>query len=281
VGEEESIPLETWLPDLECVLGHAGVDGPFMLLGISQGSIPAIQYAVKHPERVSKLLIYGGYAQGWGHRGSESDRHYRAVLEMMRLGWGRNNPVFRQAFTGRFIPDATHEQLDWFNDLCLKTAAPEMAVRLLEARMAVDITDLLGQLRVPTLVMHARRDEVVPFSEGHSLASAIPGAAFISLDSSNHVLLANEPAWQAFKQAMLDFVGIRPTLALADLDSLTRRESQVLALLSRGMANEEIAGRLHISEKTVRNHLSKVYQKLGVSSRTQAIVKAGGLGSPG
>jgi pimeloyl-ACP methyl ester carboxylesterase/DNA-binding CsgD family transcriptional regulator len=264
-----------WLPDLECVIDAAGIDKPMALLGISQGSIPAIQFAIRHPERVSKLILYGGYVRGWGQRGGRDEQHYHAVLEMIRVGWGSRNPVFRQAFTARFIPEGTHEQLDWFNELCRKSVDPEMAVRLLESRAEVNVSDLLGNVRVPTLVLHARHDEVVPFSEGRALATGIPDAEFVALDSSNHVLLAGEPAWQAFKSVLLEFAGIAPAPGAADLSALTRRERQILALLARAMTNDEIGQQLFISEKTVRNHLSSVYRKLKVNNRAQAMLKAG------
>ena len=262
-----------WLVDLECVIEAAGINRPMILLGISQGAATAIRFAVKHPERVSQLILYGGYPQGWALRGGEQEQHYRAVLEMMRLGWGSDNPVFRQAFTARFIPRGSHEQIGWFNELCRKTTTPEMAVHLLEARARVDITDLLEQVRVPTLVVHARHDEVVPFSAGRRLAAEIPHTDFVELDSHNHILLADEPAWQEFKRVVLGFVGIRGRQeTLADQDILTRREREILGLLARGLTNAEIGNRLFISEKTVRNHLSSVYRKLGVRNRTQAIV---------
>lgn len=264
-----------WLVDLECVIDAARIDRPMILLGISQGAATVIKYAVKYPERVSQLILYGGYAQGWAMRGGTQAEHYRAVVEMMRLGWGRDNPVFRQAFTARFLPEGTHEQTDWFNDLCLKTVAPDMAVRLLEARAHADIGDLLAQVRVPTLVLHARHDEVVPFSEGRGLASEIPGAEFVELDSRNHILLSHEPAWREFQQAVLEFTGSQSADgATADLEPLTRRERQILGLLTTGLSNAEIGRQLFISDKTVRNHLSSVYRKMEVGSRAQAIVKA-------
>jgi pimeloyl-ACP methyl ester carboxylesterase/DNA-binding CsgD family transcriptional regulator len=263
-----------WLIDLECVIDAAGIDRPMILLGVSQGAVTAIKYAIKYPERVSKLILYGGYARGWAMRGDDHAQHYRAVLEMVRLGWGNNNPVFRQTFTARFVPEGTHEQLDWFNDLCRETVAPAMAVPLLEARAHADITDLLAQVRVPTQVIHARRDEVVPLSEGRKLASEIAGAEFVELDSRNHVLLAHEPAWRDFQRAVLDFTGAglarrRP----AEQGLLTRRERQILDLLGDGLTNVEIGRQIFLSEKTVRNHLSSVYRKMEVASRAQAITK--------
>lgn len=269
------VSARNWLPDMECVVEAAGIDSPMVLLGISQGAVTAIRYAIAHPQRVSRLVLYGGYARGWKRRGQEQKEHYRAVMQMIRLGWGRDNPVFRQAFTGRFVPDASHDQLDWFNDLCRRTAEPEMAVRLLEARGNVDVSRILARVHVPTLVLHARRDEVIPFSEGQFLASSIPGADFLELDSRNHILLRDEPAWSEFREAVSEFAGIPKTSAVpGSMDQLTRRESQVLDQLRRGLSNAQIADCLFISEKTVRNHLSHLYRKLGVHSRTQALVAA-------
>jgi len=261
-----------WLSDLETVVDAAGLDRPFVLLGMSQGSAACVRYCLAHPERVSKLVLYGGYARGAAVRGGTNQEHYRAVMEMVRLGWGRDNPVFRQAFTARFVPQGTHEQLDWFNELCRETVTPDMALRLLEARGSTDITALLPQVRVPTLVLHARHDEVVPFSEGRALASAIPGAEFVELDSHNHVLLAHEPAWQAFQDALLEFTGVASG-ATAPEAGLTPREREILALLDEGLANADIGRRAFLSEKTVRNHLSSIYRKLGVANRAQAIVR--------
>jgi pimeloyl-ACP methyl ester carboxylesterase len=273
----DDISQRHWVPDLECVVDAAEIRSPMVLLGISQGAVTAIQYAVAHPERVSRLVLYGGYARGWKLRGSEQKDHYTAVMQMMRLGWGKDNPVFRQAFTGRFIPEGSHEQLDWFNELCRRTAEPDMAVRLLETRGSVDISEILGQVSVPTLVMHGRHDEVIPFSEGQYLASNIPGASFIELDSCNHILLRDETAWSEFRQAVAEFTGIRGGPGREpSLSSLTRRERQILGHLGKGLSNAGIGDSLHISEKTVRNHLSHLYRKLGVHSRTQALLIARG-----
>lgn len=278
----EDVSERHWLGDLETVVDAARISRPMTLLGISQGSAATIRYAVAHPERVSKLILYGGYARGGLVRGGRHAEHYRALIEMVRLGWGSQNPMFRQVFTARFVPEGSHEQMDWFNELCRRTAAPEMAVRLLDARAGTDIADLLGQVRVPTLVLHARGDEVIPISEGRFLASEIPGAEFVELDSRNHVLLEHEPAWQAFQRAVREFTGVaRDDTRPSGEAPLTRRERHILELLRAGKTNAEIAAQVFISEKTVRNHLSSVYRKLGVSSRAQAIVKTGVLGETG
>ena len=266
-----------WVEDLEAVVEAADIREPFALLGVSQGAAPCIAYAAKHPERVSHLVAYGAYARGVSQRGdSDLEREYRAITELVRIGWGKDNPAFRQVFTSRFIPGATDEQMSWFNDLCLKTASPENAARLLEARADINVTDLLGQVRTPTLVLHSREDGVVPMSEGRILAAGIPGAQFVELESKNHILLDNEPAWERFREAVLDFLGVAGTTVSEDraFASLSPREREVLALITEGLGNAEIAERLSISEKTVRNHVSNVFDKLGVWTRAQAIVLA-------
>ena len=271
-----NLSLDQWVADLDAVIGAAQPAEPVTLLGISQGAATCAMYAVRHPERVGRLILYGGYARGWAHRDATIGRTYRAMVDLVRVGWGKENPTFRQLFTSRFIPGGTPEQLQWFNELCRKTTTGEIAANLLEARAEMDVRDSLGRITVPTLVMHARGDEVQPVEEGHLLAAGIPGAEFIELDSRNHILLEHEPAWQRFCEAVLEFtrrdrrvVGEDPAFR-----ALSVRERQVLALIADGLSNAEIAGRLAISEKTARNHTSNVFDKLGVWSRAQAIVFA-------
>jgi len=201
---------------------------------------------------------------------------YRAMIDLVRLGWGSDNPTFRQVFTSRFIPGGSDGQLGWFNDLCRKTTSPEIAARLLESRAVIDVVDLLGQVQTPTLVLHSRDDDVVPIAEGRILAGGIPNAQFVELDSRNHVLLETEPAWKRFCDELLEFTGQKavdneehPAFA-----SLSKREREILVLMTEGLSNAEIGERLSISEKTVRNHVSGVFDKLGVWSRAQAIVFA-------
>jgi DNA-binding CsgD family transcriptional regulator len=166
--------------------------------------------------------------------------------------------------------------MDWFNELCRRTSSPAIAAELLQARANVDVKELVGKVRTPTLVIHAREDVVVPISTGRELAALIPGAEFVELDSKNHILLEGEPAWERFCSAVRDFMGIEqveegeePAFA-----SLTARERGILALLTEGLSNAEVAERLDLSEKTVRNHVSNLFDKLGVWTRAQAIVFA-------
>jgi DNA-binding CsgD family transcriptional regulator len=232
---------------------------------------------VKHPERVSRLVLYGGYARGTFRRGDpDKERLYRALIDLTRLGWGKDNPAFRQVFTSRFIPGATDEQVGWFNELCRKTTSPEIAARLLETRAVIDVMDLLGSVTAPTLILHSRDDDVIPIAEGHILAAGIPNAQFVELDSKNHILLESEPAWERFCAEVLDFMEVKEPVAAEDtaFAHLTAREREVLSLITEGLGNAEIAERLSISEKTVRNHVSNIFDKLGVWTRAQAMVLA-------
>jgi pimeloyl-ACP methyl ester carboxylesterase/DNA-binding CsgD family transcriptional regulator len=271
------LSFERWVDDLEAVVAAADLQEPFALLGISQGAATCIAYAVRRPERVSRLVLYGGYARGVFRRGDpDKERLYRAIIEMACLGWGNDNPAFRQVFTSRFIPGATDEQIGWFNDLCRKTTSPEIAARLLESRATVDVMALLGKVRRPTLVLHSRDDNITPISEGRILAAGIPDAQFVELDSQNHILLGTETAWERFCGETLEFMGIKGSTRNEDpaFASLSPREREVLKLITEGFGNAQIAERLSISEKTVRNHVSNLFDKLGVWTRAQAIVFA-------
>lgn len=281
----EEFSLDAWLEDLEAVISAAGVDR-FALFGLSRGGPIAITYAVRHPERVSQLILCGSYVRGWKHR--ELSQEKRAELEMLydliRLGWGQSNPAFRQVFTTLFMPDATADQLHWFNDLQRVSTSPENAVKLRQTSGQLDVTDLATQLKVPTLILHAERDAVVPFAEGRRLATLVPGARFVPLDSNNHILLEDEPAWQHFLREVGDFLGVeylvpdrtieRPAKPAAGLGELTLREREVLDLMAQGYRNAEIAQELVLSPKTVRNYISIIFSKLQVTTRGEAIVRA-------
>lgn len=275
--EVPDVSLARWVDDLDDVIEIAEPTGKVALLGISQGAATCIGYAVRHPERVSHLILYGGYATGWKHRGDpEGLRRYEAIVELARLEWGSDNAAFRQIFTSRFVPGASPEQLDWFNDLCKRTTKPAIAAHLMSARSEVDVRELLERVRVPTLVVHAVGDEVTPIKSSRELAAGIPGAEFVLLDSRNHVLLEHEPAWTRFKDVVLEFTGRDTRARDADesFGALSARERDVLIGLVAGRTNAEIAAELHLSEKTVRNIVSRIYDKLNVRTRAQAIVLA-------
>jgi pimeloyl-ACP methyl ester carboxylesterase len=192
--------------DLESVADATG-STKFPLLGVSQSCAVSIAYTVRHPERVSHLILYGGYARGWRKRGNrhEIDTH-DAMTTLIREGWGRDNPAFRQMFTETFIPGASREQMAWFNDLQKETASPTNASRLHQAFGDMDVTAMLGKVTVPTLVLHARNDAAVPFDEGKTLAAGIAKARFVDLNSANHILLRDEPAFADFLREVRSFI---------------------------------------------------------------------------
>jgi pimeloyl-ACP methyl ester carboxylesterase/DNA-binding CsgD family transcriptional regulator len=282
----DAVGAPYWGLDLKAVIDAAAPTGKFALLGVSQGGATAIEYAIQQPERVSQLLLCGAYAQGVAVRGdADAERRHRAILELTRQGWGGENPVYRQLFTSRFVPGAGDEQVKWWNELCRRSASPEMAARLIESRMHVDVVELLPKVSVPTLVLHSRGDEVVPFSQGQLLASRIPNARFVELDSKNHVLLEHEPAWQRFVDEVLAFADLTTPREAPQFATLSLREREILSLIARGSTNLEIGRELFISEKTVRNHVTNIFEKLGVRTRALAIVLArdngfGGRGEP-
>ncbi|MBB4363506.1 DNA-binding winged helix-turn-helix (wHTH) protein/pimeloyl-ACP methyl ester carboxylesterase [Bradyrhizobium sp. CIR18] len=193
----ETLSLEAWVSDLETVVNAVGIDR-FPLLGVSQGCAVSIAYAVTHPERVSHLILYGGFALGAAKRSPEQRELRAAMATLMRHGWGSDNPAFRQLFTGQFMPGATPEQAAFFNELQRRTTSPECAARYLAAAGEIDVTEVLGKVTMPTLVMHARGDARVPFELGRSMAAGIPGARFIPLQGQNHLFLEHEAASERF-----------------------------------------------------------------------------------
>jgi pimeloyl-ACP methyl ester carboxylesterase len=204
--EVDDISFDAYVRDLESVADAAKLDR-FALFGISQGCAISIAYAVRHPERVSHLALYGGFARGRRRRGSpQGIAESEALITLIRQGWGQETPAFRQIFTSLFIPGATVEQIQWFNDLMRISASPENAVRLRRAVDEIDISDLLPRVRVPTLVLHCRDDAVQPFDEGRRLAAGIPGARFVALEGRNHLILESDPAWNRFVNEVKAFV---------------------------------------------------------------------------
>lgn len=204
----EDLSFEAFVRDLEAVVDAAGLER-FALLGISQGCPVSIAYAVRHPERVSRLVLHGGYAVGWKHRedpGEEEMSSARLELELIRTGWGRDTPAFRQAFAAIYIPDATPEQSRSWTELQRVSTTPQNAARLVEAFGEIDVIDLLPRVRVPALVLHSRHDSGVPFEAGRDLAAGIPAARFVPLDSVNHLILDHEPAWPIWRSAVRDFL---------------------------------------------------------------------------
>jgi len=196
------VNFDTWIRDLETVVDAAGLER-FPLLGISRGGPIAIAYAVKHPERVTQLVLYGAFAAGKRHIGTPQELEARRALSsLVRLGWGLNNPAFCKTFTCRFIPDATPEHEQWLDELQRVSTSPENAARLMERDDDIDVRPLLSQVKTPTLVIHCDRDHAVPPDHGRFLAAEIPGAQYVSLPSANHLMLEEEPAWSRFVEEL-------------------------------------------------------------------------------
>jgi pimeloyl-ACP methyl ester carboxylesterase/DNA-binding CsgD family transcriptional regulator len=276
-----SFTMEAWVRDLESVVSTLNLDR-FPLLGISQGAAVCVAYAVKHPERVSRLVLYGGYARGRFHRNldNQGQLEAEALINLIRVGWGRENPAFRQLFSTMLMPEADQEQMDSLNQLAQISATPENASKMEHAFYQIDVRHLASKVAVPALVLHARQDATIPVEEGRLLATLIPDSRFVQLESRNHILLEQEPAWSRFLAEVRAFLGVGaettdqapPTQPV--FPELTQRERAVLELIALGLDNTEIAERLVVSQKTVRNHISHIFQKLMVRNRAQAIVLA-------
>ncbi|CTQ51745.1 Arylesterase [Roseibium album] len=200
-----NLSFDSFVRDLEAVVDELNIDR-FPLLGISQGCAISIAYAVRHPERVSKLILYGGFVFGAAKRDPESCGVSDAINTLIRHGWGQDNSGIREMYAAKLIPGGTKEQMDWYTELMRVSASPENALLLREAMSQVDISDLLPAVQAPTLVLHARNDAIAPFEEGRTVAAQIPNARFVALDGKNHILLEDEPAWSKFVEEVMRFL---------------------------------------------------------------------------
>ncbi len=274
--------FESRIADLEAVVEAAGLDR-FALLGMAQGGPVAIAYAHRHPDQVSRLILHGSGAATLS--GSPDSAQLDDVFtRMIEVGWARPEGRFRRVFTDMLIPGATPEQMTWVDALMRTSTSTENAVEFRCQRRNVDVTALLTALDVPTLVLHARGDQMVDLANGRLLAAGIPGARLVTLESNNHVLLADEPAWPVFRREVTEFVATdrepahpsaRTTGHAAPhaLNSLTTRDLEVLRLVANGQDNRDIAEALSLSPRTVERHLQTIYRKLertGSAQRTAA-----------
>ena len=275
--------FDAWVHDLEAIVDAAGLE-TFALWGISGAPAIAIAYAVRHPERVSHLVLCGGFCRGRLRRDASPAmvEKARVMLELIEQGWGNEEPAFRQVFTSLMVPGGTAEQWRWFTDKMRMATSPRIAQRMLRLWQQIDVCDLARQVRCKTLVLHGRHDAIVPYEEGRLMASLIPDAEFVTLDSANHLILEDEPAWPQLVAELRRFLPATQAAAHATpaggFSDLTEREREVLELIARGLGNDDIAHRLAISTKTVRNHITSIFGKLDAGSRAQAIVRAREVG---
>jgi pimeloyl-ACP methyl ester carboxylesterase/DNA-binding CsgD family transcriptional regulator len=261
--------LDSFVGDLAAVVDAVGLER-FALLGLSGGGATAIEYAARNPGRVSQLVLYGTWARGRDFRTDAEAEQARLLGELIRVGWGGTVPAFRQLFSSIYIPSAAEEQKRWYDELQHASSSGEMAARLWQSRSRTDVTDTARRVPQPALVLHARHDRAVPYEEGRRLASLLPDARFVTLETDNHILQEGEPAWSTFLSEVRAFLGDddRARTAPADLAELSVREREVLALVAAGMSNEEIGARLFLSTRTVERHLSNVYAKLRLSGKS-------------
>jgi pimeloyl-ACP methyl ester carboxylesterase/DNA-binding CsgD family transcriptional regulator len=270
--------------DLETVVDAAGLE-QFDLFAMSQGGCVSIAYTAKHPERVRRLVIYGGYLQGSlsGNPTPEVVEEAEVRLKLLKLSWGNERPEYRHVFTMSLIPEGTREQFAWFNNLQLISTSPSNAMEVQRMFNMVNVYDLAKTIKVPTLIIQAKHDSAVPFDLGREVAAQIPAAHFAILESKNHVLMQTEPAWSFFWNEFYHFLGVRSEsntsktiISVEDKiwSELSIREREVLRLLAQGYTNLEISQKLVLSEKTVRNYVSHIYEKLNINSRGEAIVLA-------
>jgi pimeloyl-ACP methyl ester carboxylesterase/DNA-binding CsgD family transcriptional regulator len=268
----DDFSLEARLGDLEAVLDAAGLER-FALLGMSGGSAVAMAYAIAHPERVTRMVLYGTVCGVPVTRTADQWAEEETYRSMIRVGWAKDDPLFRRVFTNIYIPDATEEQLRWFDDLQRMSTSPANAVDSRIARQAVDIAAELPRVTAPTLVLQAVGDRATTFDNAVSVSSLIPGARLVPLESRNHILLADEPAWPVFMAETSAFLepdarAHRADPGNAPTEPLSPRELDVIRLAADGRTNDEIAEALTLSVRTVERHLSNVYAKLGLEGRT-------------
>lgn len=272
-----TLSFEAYVRDLETVVDAAGLNAPFALFGHSQGGAIAIEYAARRPERVSHLVLLGAYMRGVKHRGLDPERlaEYDALAQLVTSGWGREDSTYRRLFALQFMPGGTLDQLESMSDLQRASSSAENATRIVKSFYDIDASASAPLVRCPTLVMHARGDLRVPFEEGRLVASAIPGARLVSLETQAHVLLPHDPAYARFFDELRAFLPPKPgSAATAAFATLTPREAEILERIARGHDNARIAREIGVSEKTVRNNVTQIFDKLGVFTRAEAIVLA-------
>jgi pimeloyl-ACP methyl ester carboxylesterase/DNA-binding CsgD family transcriptional regulator len=285
--DADDLSFEAWIRDFECVADAASFQR-FDLLGKCWGGPIAIEYAARHPERVNRLVLYGTNALGrlrWTDQPKEVEKAY-LLLDLTRLGWGQDNHAFLQVWASLYQPGGRPDLRSWCDHQRAATSA-ENAVQLTRNGWSVDVREAARRIKCPVLVLHSTRDAVIPIDQGRLLASLIPDCRFVQLDGENHMPLGDEAAWLRLVDEVRAFLNEpaapTPARSALPLNELTPRERAVLEGIAGGLDNSEIAALLGLSEKTVRNHITRIFGKICVAHRYQAIVRArdAGLGTNG
>jgi pimeloyl-ACP methyl ester carboxylesterase/DNA-binding CsgD family transcriptional regulator len=274
-----TITFDDWVADLEAVVDRLELQS-FPLFGMSQGGAVAAEYAIRHPERVTHLTLYAPLMTGWHDRSNAFAQQWQLMEQLVLAGWGESNMAFPSMFANLFLPNSPPETRQWYAELQRKSASKQVAGRFMHLLGSLSMFSRLKEIRAPTLVIQIAREQVIDPRTVTGIAGEIPGSQFVSIDSSNHILLEDEPGWLEFKKVFAHHVPgataapRRSTDARERIAQLSNREQKILGEIAKGLSNREIAEGLFISEKTVRNHITGVFDKLSVSSRAQAIVLA-------
>lgn len=268
--DAEDLSLEARIEDLQAVAAAANLER-FALMGMGQGGQVAISHAARHGDSVTRLILSGTYAGVAPDYRDQFDEYFETLVQVVRYGWELPDSRFRRVFTESLIPDGTEQQKRWVDDLQPRCTSSDTAIRGARARRALDVTAELSSIAAPTLVLHSRGNRMTPFDQGRLLASSIPEASFVPIDSNNSVLLAQDPAWAIWLDEVVRFLAHDHEPASspqrAPNEPLTERELELLHLVADGLTNEQIAAQLSLSPRTVERHVSNIYRKLNVSGR--------------
>lgn len=279
--EVDDISLDAWVRDLEAVADASGQER-FVLLGMSQGSAIAIRYAIRHPERVRGLVLYGSFVRGVFHQGlsAKTQAIFTELIRIAELGWGHDSSAFRRLFTVHLLPTAPASLLDAYDEVHKHSVSGPMAARYMKAFFELDARADVAQVRCPTLVMHVAGDSLIPQREGELVASLVPGARWVSVPGRNHAPLDTCPGWPTMQREMSNFLA---TLEAAEAEAaqltgaapeLTARQCEVLQHVARGLSDKEIARRLQLSPRTVEMHVARALAALGARNRSEAVSRA-------
>lgn len=266
----DDISFDALVHDLETVVDALGLHD-FPLLGISQGAAIAVAYAARHPQRVRQLVLMGSFATSYFSTTKADPKvvaEAETLLKLVELGWGSAEPAFRQVFAAKFMPDATAEQWRAFDELQKATATPEVAGRYLRVLFDVNVKEAAARVRCPTLVLHAKGDQMVRFEQGRRMAALIPGSRFVPLEGNNHMPFETEPAWQDFVRHVRAFLGTAAPQAIA---ALSPRQLEVLLQVALGKTDKQIARELELSPRTVEMHVAGAMKSLGSKTRAEAV----------